>query len=319
MAKLSQTEKIIEILKLKPGNQLSARQIAEKLITKYPDDYKEKRKNPRFENDKAFVNQVVAEIGSQKNLLRDKSPSIKWKDKPRPRVYWYAIEEEEKKASQKEIEVEALEKAQEESLKEDSRKEQELYPILIEYLIAEYNLLCLRINEKKSTNSRGPGGNQWLHPDIVAMQAKDKEWNQIVKECASSSSGQSVRLWSFEVKRKLNSGNIRKCFFQAVSNSSWANEGYLVAAEVDASVEQELRMLSALHGIGVILLDAENPPESEILLPAKSREEVDWESVNRIAVENKDFMSYVESISTYFKTGRIKEKDWDNSLSLSQP
>ena len=31
-------------------------------------------------------------------------------------------------------------------------------------------------------------------------------------------------------------------------------------------------MLSALHGIGVILLDPENPSESEILLPAqKSR------------------------------------------------
>jgi hypothetical protein len=54
--------------------------------------------------------------------------------------------------------------------------------------------------------------------------------------------GQSVRLWSFEVKKELNSSNVRKSFFQAVSNSSWANEGYLVAVSiVGEQVEQELR------------------------------------------------------------------------------
>ena len=44
-----------------------------------------------------------------------------------------------------------------------------------------------------------------------------------------------------------------------MSNSSWANEGYLVATSISTSeVEEELRMLSALHGIGVILLIPEN-------------------------------------------------------------
>jgi hypothetical protein len=66
-------------------------------------------------------------------------------------------------------------------------------------------------------------------------------------------------------KKELNSSNIRSSFFQAVSNSSWANEGYLVATSISTSeVEEELRMLSALHGIGVILLNPENPTESEI-------------------------------------------------------
>ncbi len=44
----------------------------------------------------------------------------------------------------------------------------------------------------------------------------------------------------------------------AVSNSSWAHFGYLVATEINEDkqrgVERELQMLCALHGIGVILL-----------------------------------------------------------------
>jgi len=70
-------------------------------------------------------------------------------------------------------------------------------------------------------------------------------------------------------------------------------------------------MLSALHGIGVILLNPENPSESEILLPAKSRPEIDWQSVNRILVENSDFKDYIELVSTYYQTGRIRKKDWN--------
>jgi hypothetical protein len=120
-----------------------------------------------------------------------------------------------------------------------------------------------------------------------------------------------VRLWSFEVKKELNSSNIRSSFFQAVSNSSWANEGYLVTTSITDNIEQELRMLSALHGIGVIILDTENPSESEIFLPAKSRAEIDWQSVNRIVVENDDFKDYIELVSTYYQTGRIRSRDWN--------
>ena len=170
----------------------------------------------------------------------------------------------------------------------------------------------LRIDEKRSKNSYGKGGNQWLHPDIVAMQPVDKEWNDLVRNCAKLGSGQTVRLWSFEVKKELNSSNVRKSFFQAVSNSSWANEGYLVATSIsDAVGEQELRMLSQLHGIGVILLNPQNPTESEMMLPATARAEVDWQSVNRILTENEDFKDYIDLVSTYFQTGRVRVKDWN--------
>lgn len=190
--------------------------------------------------------------------------------------------------------------------------EYDLYPVLIEYLSQELNLLTLRIDEKRSSNTRGQNGNQWLHPDIVAMQALDNKWNDLVKTCVKHSSGQNVRLWSFEVKKELNNSNIRSSFFQAVSNSSWANEGYLVATSISTNeVEEELRMLSALHGIGVIILIPENPTESEILLPARRRPEVDWQSINRILNENSDFKNFIELVSIYYQTGRIRTQDWN--------
>ncbi len=310
MSKLSQSQKIVELLKANPNQKFNARQIAEKIVEAYPEDYSEKRLNPRFEDEKAFLSQVVAEIGSQKDQIVKNDKHVFWQDKPRPRVYWYDPEKEVGDVNQTIIENDDTDETP--SLTEQSFSEHELYPILIDYLKSELKLYCQRIDERRSKNSRGSGGNQWLHPDIVAMQPVDKEWNELIRSCVKQGAGQSVRLWSFEVKKELSGSNARKSFFQAVSNSSWANEGYLVATSIsDSSVEQELRMLSALHGIGVILLNPENPSESEMMLPARSRADVDWQSVNRILVENEDFKDYIELVSTYYQTGRVRARDWN--------
>jgi hypothetical protein len=69
----------------------------------------------------------------------------------------------------------------------------------------------------------------------------------------------------------------------------------LVATVIaDSRVEQERRMLSALHGIGVILLSESNQSESVLLLPAKKRPDIDWQSVNRIVEENADFKDFID-------------------------
>jgi hypothetical protein len=311
VSRLSQSQKIVELLKANPNEKFNARKIAEQIVDSYPEDYRDKRQNPRFADEKAFISQVVAEIGSQKDQIVKNDTHVFWQDKPRPRVYWY---NPDKVVGEILPEIDESEDDTPEvsTIAESSFSERDLYPILIDYLKTELNLYCQRIDEKRSKNSRGSGGNQWLHPDIVAMQPVDKEWNELIRSCVKQGAGQSVRLWSFEVKKELTGSNARKSFFQAVSNSSWANEGYLVATSIlDSSVEQELRMLSALHGIGVILLNPENPSESEMMLPAKSRAEVDWQSVNRILVENADFKDYIELVSTYYQTGRVRARDWN--------
>lgn len=254
----------------------------------------------------------MAEIGAQKNQLGNSDNYIHWQDKPRPRVYWYS------KSTPVEHEINDITENGEDdveetpSLSQNTFTEHDLYPVLVEYLKSELGLLCQRIDERRSKNSRGSGGNQWLHPDIVAMQPVDKEWNELIRNCVKHGGGQSVRLWSFEVKKHLTGSSVRKSFFQAVSNSGWANEGYLVSTSIsDSNVEQELRMLSALHGIGVILLNPENPSESEILLPAEARDDVNWQSVNRILAENDDFRDFIELVSTYYQTGRVRSRDWN--------
>ncbi|WP_375665561.1 hypothetical protein [Bartonella sp. TT121SHDZB] len=52
-------------------------------------------------------------------------------------------------------------------------------------------------------------------------------------------------------------------------------------------------MLSSSHGIGFIRLDKENSSESEIIIPAKERSDIDWDIANRLVEENKDFLDYI--------------------------
>jgi hypothetical protein len=314
--KLSQAQKALEFLKSNPNQKFTARFIADKLIATYPQDYIEKRNNIKFENNEgAFKQQVIRELYSIFPDLIQNNPCVKYQEKPSPRQYWYEPPSNLSPITGIDFHNSLIIDAEDNNpppIQEKIFSEYDLYPVLIEYLSQELNLLTLRIDEKRSSNTRGQNGNQWLHPDIVAMQALDNKWNDLVKTCVKHSSGQNVRLWSFEVKKELNNSNIRSSFFQAVSNSSWANEGYLVATSISTNeVEEELRMLSALHGIGVIILIPENPTESEILLPARRRPEVDWQSINRILNENSDFKNFIELVSIYYQTGRIRMQDWN--------
>lgn len=307
MTRSTQVEKIQLILSESPGRRYSAKEIASELLATYPSHYKKKRENPRFATDKDFIFQLSAEIGAQKEGLLKLNDKIMWQDKPSPRVYWL----EQPSSSLNEDLYDCL--LGDDKAATGELSEHNLYPILIDYLKSEHNLFCMRIDEKRSKNNYGSGGNQWLHPDIVAMEPIGLKWHSHVKTCVLNGGGQSVRLWSFEVKKHLTMGNIRKSFFQAVSNSTWANEGYLVATSIaDSRVEQELRMLSALHGIGVILLSVDNPSESELLLPAAKRPNADWGSINRITVENADFHDFIDLVSNYYQTGNVRNKDWGN-------
>lgn len=68
--------------------------------------------------------------------------------------------------------------------------------------------------------------------------------------------------------------NCRECYFQAISNSSWANEGYLVGRHIDTHNPQLMDLLKRLHasfGIGVIDLRTDED-KSAILLNAKYKE-----------------------------------------------
>ena len=113
--------------------------------------------------------------------------------------------------------------------------------------------------------------------------------------------------------------NLREYFFQAVSNSSWANEGYLVAINIneDPTFRDELRRLNNAFGIGIIKLNTENVFESEILFPASIKQSIDWDTVNRLANENSDFSDFLKFITEDCKLGKIKSQ-YDKVLNLEE-
>ena len=157
----------------------------------------------------------------------------------------------------------------------------------------------------------GQGGNKWLYPDLVGMEDLSSDWNREIKDCVTEYRDKKTKLWSFEVKKLINRSNVREVFFQSVSNSSWANLGYLVASQLEGTAEKELQMLASLHGIGFIRLDVENPSESQIMIPAKERTDIDWDTANRLTEENPDFLEYIKSIRKFYQTGEIGKSDWD--------
>lgn len=75
------------------GRELYGPQIAEAIVQQYASDYAKKRNNPRFADDKAFLSQIIAEIGSQKDTLKRLRPTLVWQDRPKPRRYCIPLEE----------------------------------------------------------------------------------------------------------------------------------------------------------------------------------------------------------------------------------
>ena len=116
------------------------------------------------------------------------------------------------------------------------------------------------------------------------------------------------KLYSFEMKISVNLANLRECYFQSVSNSSWAHEGYLVALNISEEPEMmdELRRLNNAFGIGVIRLDAEHFMQSEILFSAKEKESLDWDTINRLVDDNRDFQHFLNDLMEDIKVGKVK-------------
>jgi len=183
--------------------------------------------------------------------------------------------------------------------KETSQKasytEKDLHPLMVYYGSNYLKAYLMTIHHNKSTKREF---GEWVHPDIVGCYYPFTDWYGDVVDVSNLLSSSAIRLFSFELKKELNFSNLRESFFQAVSNSSWANEGYLVAAEIEEDKEfiNELTRLSTAFGIGVIKLNTEDPDSCETLLPAQTRDRVDWDTVNKIAQMNSDFKDFLKRI-----------------------
>ncbi|QXX82774.1 HrgA protein [Providencia sp. R33] len=300
-------DKTLAFLKQNQGKQYTAREIAEQLVKQDPDWAKEKiNKSQSLTTLDDAVKQYAAEIGALTPtwLTPKKQRPVRIKTTiERPRKYYYSEMTDDEEIAQSEI--------TDITAHPNEWTEHDLYPLLNEWLVRYMNAYSLRVNEKKSQNTQGKNGNKWLHPDLVGLEDKGQHWQSTLKACVNEYSEPRTRLWSFEVKKRINMSNVREVFFQTLSNSSWANVGYLVAAEITGDETlKELRMLCAAHHIGIILLDKEDIANTQILIQATEKENVDWELCNRLISINRDFEHYIELVSEFYKLGEVKKSDW---------
>lgn len=298
---------VVDYLKAHPGQKFSAREIADWIFATFPEECQTKKQNSlNINTDAELLQQLAGEISARRPRIQKNNPQIKTTE-GRPRKYYYSEQSDS-------AEVAAVEAVGITSGDAAAPKatEHSLYPLLSAYVWEEFGVYSKRVDEKRSSNKRGPNGNRWLYPDVVGMEDLGAEWLPEVRDCVDQHSDKRTKLWSFEVKLLINRSNVRECFFQTVSNSSWANFGYLVAAEVEgAETLKELRMLFAAHGIGLIKLDIDTPADSQVLIPARERADIHWDTVNRLVTENRDFLDYVKLVKQFYQTGETKLTDWD--------
>lgn len=210
-----------------------------------------------------------------------------------PRTFWLYSRENE---LDNEVVLEETEEEGKDSKKDE--KEKYLHELLVYFLKnnQDFDLYCKTINHRNSV--RAPKGkNLWAFPDIVGVHYP-LYFKEATFDLLKITNTNPYKLYSFELKVRLDFASLKEYYFQAVSNSSWANEGYLVAlhCQEDEEFISELRRLNDAFGIGIIKLNADNPLASKVLVPAKSKVNLDYKTINKLVSENSIFKAFIESV-----------------------
>ncbi|PDX13977.1 COG2958 family protein [Helicobacter pylori] len=181
--------------------------------------------------------------------------------------------------------------------------ERDLHPFLTYMAIHNENLKCYTKTIFHEESVKSPKGmDRWLYPDMVGVRFLHAELsNENLIAFSKKFDTLPVKLVSFELKKEISVNNCRECYFQAISNSSWANEGYLVGRHIDTHNPQLMDLLKRLHasfGIGVIDLRTDED-KSAILLNAKYKEKIDYTMAQELSDKNPKFSGFLKSVVDY--------------------
>lgn len=248
--------------------------------------------------------------------MKNKSDSVFYIASKRPTTFWLKSRKSEIIGKETEIEQKNQETQEKElKSKEKGFLESHLHPLLVKFLYESerFGLYCKTINANTSKSTKA-GLNEWIHPDIVGIHFPFEDYQGNTLDLLRNISKSSYKIYSFEIKRFINNANLKECYFQAVSNSSFANEGYLVAYEIkdDDEVRNELSRLNASFGIGVIELKGE-----KVIFEARKRE-LDIETLDMLVQKNGDFKEFIENVNKDIQTNdpeRIAKNKYDKVLS----
>ncbi len=292
---------------------------------------KGKRKIRSSEEDEK---QSIASLGSalgEHKIPKDKKQFYVARKEGKAYFYWLKSREREF-PPQETLNAKEKDDGQSECLdaakkQETSFDESDLHPLLVKFLDKDSNfkLRCKTIDHRKCLKDK-KGKCEWNYPDIVGVYFPYNKYSPFDKYDGETlkflhHTGQKKhKLFSFELKVNLKLTNLKESYFQAVSNSSWANEGYLVVKSIDKKDEKdvldELRRLNQSFGIGVIKLESEIS-NSKILLPARERE-IDIPTLNMLVEQSPvDFKPFMIDINTQIEKGLdtpIEMKSFDKVL-----
>ncbi len=181
--------------------------------------------------------------------------------------------------------------------------ERDLHPFLTYMAFHNENLKCYTktIFHEESLKSQ-KGMDRWLYPDMVGVRFLHAELsNENLIAFSKKFDTLPIKLVSFELKKEISVNNCRECYFQAISNSSWANEGYLVGCNINTQNTELMDLLKRLHasfGIGVIDLRTDED-KSAILLNAKYKEKIDYTVALELSEKNPKFSGFLKSVVDY--------------------
>ncbi len=191
--------------------------------------------------------------------------------------------------------------------------ERNLHPFLTYMACRNENLKCYTKTIFHEGSLKSPKGmDRWLYPDMVGVRFLHAELsNENLIAFSKKFDTLPVKLVSFELKKEISVNNCREYYFQAISNSSWANEGYLVGHHIATHNLKLMDLLKRLHasfGIGVIDLRTDED-KSTILLNAKYKEKIDYTVALELSEKNEEFSGFLKSVVDYDPKNQNRYKD----------
>ncbi|MDR2904496.1 MAG: hypothetical protein LBU73_00860 [Helicobacteraceae bacterium] len=221
-------------------------------------------------------------------LIKNNDARIKrYKDK----VYFYYLAKNENNIIMQEDNAKKYDKKT--VVKTETYEERSLHKLLSTYLKSSADIYSKTIFHERS--NRKDENQKWTHPDMIGvkfLKLRSESSQNLLKVVNQT---ETFKLYSYEIKKEINNDyELKESFFQTVSNSSWANYGYLAAFEISDNIKEEMERLNQSFGIGVILLDP-NPYQSKILFPAKFKS-IDIKTIDKLCVINEDFKKFIDQI-----------------------
>ncbi len=179
------------------------------------------------------------------------------------------------------------------NLNKTTYTERSLHKLLSSYLMNK-RIHTKTILHEESKNSKDEY-QKWIHPDMIGVEFLKLKSNVNKRFMKVVNKVNTFKLTSYEIKKEIKTDyDLKKYYFQAVSNSSWANYGYLVAFEINDNLKEEMHRLNESFGIGIIELKSK-PFESKILYQSKFNE-LDFKTIDKLCNVNEKFGKFIEII-----------------------